>query len=243
MTWQSAAAASSKLWRSIPSSGVRRFTLSERLQDLLGLSGSNGQTLGQDLTRRLLVAIDRWVNWDLSEDVAELEALVAGEPAPCFAPSIVFAHQQQTQFRRFSKLYRQIRAQVSRHLAALNDHAAEAFRGHPDPATIASRMQAMGGVAMSPESPNTRANRRAWAQWRIMTDGRDVYCDWHTKISPTVDRIHFHPGRAGVDEGPVMSHWSGSLGSRALSWSLVSGPCRPSGKRPGPQADEERPCW
>jgi hypothetical protein len=126
------------------------------------------------------------------------------ELAPLAFPGLTFADGLDRQFRRFSRPYPSIRQEVTRHLAALNDHWPAAFQGNPTPDEVARRMRALANVDASPESPNTRANRSARAQRRILLRGREVYCEWHMKLSPTTDRIHFHPGDPMIDRGPIV---------------------------------------
>lgn len=108
-------------------------------------------------------------------------------------PELVFVDGLAQQYRRFSRPYRAIRPDVTKHLAAINDCWRVAFSGFPDPSVISARMHSCGGIDISPESPVTRANRAAWAERRISWRGGDVYCDWHSKITIVADRIHFHP--------------------------------------------------
>lgn len=119
-------------------------------------------------------------------------------------PNLLFASDLPTQLRRFSRPVAQMMPEIVRHLGALNDHAAAVFDGNPDPDTVARRMAALAGVTMSPESPNTRANARAWRQREITYDGRRIRCAWHMKIEPTIDRIHFHPGRPDLGGKPIV---------------------------------------
>jgi len=135
------------------------------------------------------------------EDVSEHQYI---ELTPLAFPRLTFVDGLDRQFRRFSRPYASIRRDVTRHLAALNDHWEEAFHGHPTPDEVARRMRALADVDLSPESPNTRANRRAWSQRQIAVGDRQLHCEWHMKLSPTADRIHFHPGHPGSDQGPII---------------------------------------
>jgi len=125
--------------------------------------------------------------------------------APLAFPYLSFVDGLDRQFRRFSRSYASIRRDVTRHLAALNDHWEVAFHGYPTPNEVAQRMRSLANVDMSPESPNTRANRHAWDQRRIVLGGRELYCEWHMKLSPTADRIHFHLGNPALDKGPIIA--------------------------------------
>ena len=131
--------------------------------------------------------------------------------APLAFPNLTFVDGLDRQFRRFSRPYASIRREVTRHLAALNDHWEAAFEGHPAPSEVSQRMRSLAGVEMSPESPNTKANRHAWQQRRVVLGDRELYCDWHMKLSPTADRIHFHPGQPNIDKGPIIGMFAEHL--------------------------------
>jgi hypothetical protein len=135
------------------------------------------------------------------EDVDERQYM---QLAPLAFPRLTFADALDRQFRRFSRPYASIREDVTRHLAALNDNWETAFDGHPPPNEVAQRMRALANVDISPESPNTKANQRAWNQRRIVLGSRALYCEWHMKLLPTADRIHFHPGNPTIDQGPII---------------------------------------
>ncbi len=120
-------------------------------------------------------------------------------------PDLEYVNGLDQQWRRFSRGYREMRPLVTWHLSALNDYHRQAFNGHPVPNEIAARMSAWsGGVDMSPESPGTRGNARAWRERRIVWQGHVLYCEWHMKISRTIDRIHFHPGIEESGGRPVI---------------------------------------
>jgi hypothetical protein len=135
------------------------------------------------------------------EDVGEEEYVARARLA---FPDLAFADGLQAQWRRFSRAYRDLRPEVTRVLAGLNDHHVEVFRGHPAPMESQKRMSSLAHVDMSPESPNTRANRTAWRTRAITFNGRELYCEWHLKLTKTVDRIHFHPGLPGITKGPIV---------------------------------------
>lgn len=110
-----------------------------------------------------------------------------------------------SQFRKFSINYTQIRPDVVDHLACLNDHFSESFeRNHGQPASVAAEMNARYGINMSPESPNTHKNKKAVAARTVVINGVSIICDWHTKIKPDIDRIHFRPGNPKVANGRII---------------------------------------
>jgi hypothetical protein len=136
------------------------------------------------------------------EDVAGEDYF--GRLARIAFPNLEFVDDLGRQFRRLAGRYRDVRPEVTRHLGALNDHHVAAFAGHPEPWTVSARMGALGGVDMSPESPGTRANHAAWETRRISYKGRELHCEWHLKLTPMTNRIHFHPTVDGLTFGPVV---------------------------------------
>ncbi len=120
-------------------------------------------------------------------------------------PSLYFKPNIHKEFRHFSDGYRSLRPEITRHLAALNDHFRSVLDEHTgEPDQTAREMQARCRVEMSPESPKTKQNRAAWEERKIILDGQDVYCEWHTKLSPDKNRIHFHPGKKTVANGKLV---------------------------------------
>lgn len=78
------------------------------------------------------------------------------------------------------------------HFGYLNDYAQSEYLDSPDQfiAKAASK-----GVTLSPESPQTHKDSKAMDQRTFQIGGNNVLCEWHTKITPTEGRIHFHFGR------------------------------------------------
>ncbi len=98
--------------------------------------------------------------------------------------------RKRTQFAAFDEEYRTIRSKVTRHLAVLNDHAAEIFERRRDPREIQAELGSLG-VEASGESGNTKADARAMRQRKIVFEGGEITLDWHTKLRPHLDRIYF----------------------------------------------------
>ena len=136
------------------------------------------------------------------EDLSEQAYL---DHAPLLFPDLFFKPGLDQEFRRFAGGYQAVRAEVTRHLATLNDHFRRVFdthRGQVDP--IARELQAGYHVNMSGESPNTKGNAAAWKERKISIQGTELYCDLHLKLSPTANRIHFHPGHPKVAGGKII---------------------------------------
>lgn len=83
------------------------------------------------------------------------------------------------------------------HLDWLNDHANEAYARHPKEDFAA---HAAGfSVDISPESPQTHRNKAAVRERTISINGKEAFCEWHSKIEKTKGRIHFVPNNQARD--------------------------------------------
>lgn len=133
-------------------------------------------------------------------------------------PGIAFAPGLSAQFSRFKTRYKDVRPEVTRHLAVLNDHFQEVFRqADHEPDKTQKILNGSHHVDASREGPKTRKNSKAMRERDVpvdhvfvagrkvpVTTGRPVRCEWHTKIKPDTDRIHFHPGDRDVAEGRLL---------------------------------------
>jgi hypothetical protein len=102
-------------------------------------------------------------------------------PDLCFADSLDFA--------KFDGGY-SLRDAVVKHLSALNDKFSECYvseRGNS--AEISVRI----GIDVSIEG-ETRSSERLMAMRDVVYEGRTYRCEWHSKIEPHRNRIHFNPG-------------------------------------------------
>jgi hypothetical protein len=116
-------------------------------------------------------------------------------------PKLIF-HPDLT-FRRFQGSYQRLRDHVVQHLGELNDHFLEEYRT----ASAAGRVsdieayfssRGVGGV--SRESVKTHRNVRAMRLREVEFNENRVLCEWHTKLRPETDRIHFAFGDALEDK-------------------------------------------
>ncbi|MEO9528237.1 hypothetical protein [Roseibium sp.] len=48
------------------------------------------------------------------------------------------------------------------------------------------------GVTAAPENPNVRTHRASREARETFISGRTLYCEWHVKLQPHQNRIHFH---------------------------------------------------
>jgi hypothetical protein len=102
-------------------------------------------------------------------------------------------------FGRFTGAYRDLRPRVVTILAALCDQFTEEYhRCQGIPRNIQAAMGRYG-VELSPESPNTRGSERLMRQRRKDYAGHHFICEWHAKIEPHRNRIHFATPAPEID--------------------------------------------
>lgn len=137
-------------------------------------------------------------------EVENLDADAYMENAAHAFPDIAFVPGLASQFSRFTGKYRDVRPKVTLHLATLNDHFQRLFKENGYKPHETQGALGAHGIDASPESPKTRANSDAMKKRKVKVDtvrvekrdlivGEIVTCEWHTKIEPTTNRIHFHP--------------------------------------------------
>ena len=100
-------------------------------------------------------------------------------------PRLVFA--EGINFRNFRGAYRTLRPNVVFHLGRINDSFLEVYiaeNGMPN--EISSRL----GIEVSIEG-NTRDSARLMRHRDVEFDGQVYRCEWHSKIEPNRNRIHF----------------------------------------------------
>jgi hypothetical protein len=141
-------------------------------------------------------------------DAPELEALQPDDymrHAPLAFPDLRFAEGLASQCNRFSRSFDDVRPALTRHLAALNDEFQRIMQDHHGlPAEVQAAFRARTGVDASPESANTKADAKAWAERRIVHEGSATWCEWHTKLEPHRDRVYFHPGNPQLAGGRIL---------------------------------------
>jgi hypothetical protein len=172
------------------------------LQSVLpGLSGNgtisvNGQTVGGyflTTDKQLLNAYRQFV---VDGTTSEEEFFEIQEEA---FPALIF-HDTVT-FKRLSKGYPALIAQVVDHLSFLNDEFV--VLGKAEKWDIAA-MTAKARVNFSEESGKTRNTERLIKHRRVLFGARKIECTLHTKITHKIDRIHFHAPHDDVAPGKVI---------------------------------------
>ena len=101
-------------------------------------------------------------------------------------PRLVFA--AGLSFRNFQGTYRTLRPQVVHHLGRINDEFAEAYA---EERGMSNEISGRLGIDVSIEG-NTRGSQRLMRQRDVEFCGRVYRCEWHSKIEPHRNRIHFH---------------------------------------------------
>lgn len=91
------------------------------------------------------------------------------------------------------------------HLGVLNDFAASVWGEDSSTEGRQARLAARG-VTSSPESPQTHRNRRAMRMRDFSFKTGIVRCEWHTKLRPDVNRIHFAVDGDCVMIGAILNH-------------------------------------
>lgn len=131
-------------------------------------------------------------------------------------PDIAFVPGLEPQLRQFKLNHQGAREDVTKHLAAINDHFQRLFKQNKgDQKLTMKQFAALSGVDATPESPKTHGNKKAMRERDVDVDvvlaggreiavGQTVACEWHTKIKWNTGRIHFNPGQDGVAEGKLV---------------------------------------
>lgn len=95
-------------------------------------------------------------------------------------------------FRRFEGAYRDLRRLIVSHLSVLNDDFLRAYRAANGIARdVEATLASIGCPGISPESPNTHKKERVMRMRDVEYRGSAIRCEWHTKIEPHRNRIHF----------------------------------------------------
>ncbi|MFJ4109259.1 hypothetical protein [Oerskovia enterophila] len=120
-------------------------------------------------------------------------------------PNLVFSEGFFGQFGRLQGDRRENRLKVFAHLEVLSDYGtliwAQWTQAHERIAAMGSR-----GVTCSPESSGTRSQSGKMDQRRVFFGDREVLCEWHTKLEPNRNRIHFSIENGAVFVGRMVGH-------------------------------------
>ncbi|MGH8901264.1 MAG: hypothetical protein ACRDYA_06175 [Egibacteraceae bacterium] len=130
-----------------------------------------------------------------AENVPEGEFFVLATDA---FPMLVFA--EKLNFSSFKGTYRHVRDDVVTALAAINDHFSLLLEEHAGQPDLVERGLGRLGCNASRESQNTRSSSRLMGKRDVHYQGQKVRCEWHAKLAPQHNRIHF----ALLDDGRVL---------------------------------------
>lgn len=104
-------------------------------------------------------------------------------------PQLLFA--ESLRFQHFDGAYAEVLPWLVKLLGLLSDHfAATLLSCSGDQKKVQARFKALG-VDISPESPNTKKNAKAWQQRLVVHDDEQYRCEWHGKRLWDRDRVHF----------------------------------------------------
>ncbi|MBX5273310.1 hypothetical protein HJB99_32520 [Rhizobium sp. NLR17b] len=104
--------------------------------------------------------------------------------------------------------YLALRQRVKRALEVLNDWGSWVFTSPPpalapgetppldtntSPSNRVIELRFAGfGITAAPENPDVRGHRASREARETLVSGRTLYCEWHVKLQPHQNRIHFH---------------------------------------------------
>jgi hypothetical protein len=133
--------------------------------------------------------------------VADVEAI-----APLAFPRLRFSTRTWGHVDKFEGAFRDLRPTLIGHLSGLNDHAPEIWREAKVASEISALLAGRARITCSLESPNTHKNKGAMSQRTIDFEGKSVVCEWHTKLEPHRNRIHFAVEEDQVFVGLFVAH-------------------------------------
>lgn len=102
-----------------------------------------------------------------------------------------YFHDDAKNFNKLGLPEVQYRDTVLSHLNYFNDYAQNDFTQGAETFQVLARNKK---VDLSPESVNTQKAKRKMNSRYISVNKTNVLCDWHSKITRTSGRIHFHYG-------------------------------------------------
>ena len=100
-----------------------------------------------------------------------------------------FALEVSSQIGRFRQRYEAIRDDIIKHLSVINDEFVSMLVEGATLPDICKRVK----IDISPESPKTHGNASAMKEREVEFEGKKIVCEFHSKLTPTHDRIHFSP--------------------------------------------------
>ncbi len=120
-------------------------------------------------------------------------------------PNLVFADGAWLNIRRLRGSDDENRRDIVLHLGVLNDYAPKIWQTYTQ---TNERQDALSvcGVTASIESVRTRGSERYMRHRDFPFRKRTVRCEWHTKLKPLTNRIHFRVEGEMVLVGTITDH-------------------------------------
>jgi hypothetical protein len=120
-------------------------------------------------------------------------------------PNLYFHSDLERQIANFSTKYQDgLRSMLVEALIALNDQLFSLLIAHTDLREVAKQFRGITAFEISPESPNTHRNANAMRERDVVFGTERIRCEWHLKLRPDRDRIHFYFGRTKVAPGKIL---------------------------------------
>ncbi|MER5820986.1 hypothetical protein [Streptomyces mirabilis] len=124
-------------------------------------------------------------------------------------PLLLFA--DSLRLHHFKGTYADVLPWLVQLLGALNDHFIRTLADcGGDQKQVIRRFGALG-LDISPESPNTKKNVKAWEQRKVHYDGGTYRCEWHGKRLWDRDRVHFSLPIPAYDDRILVGIFVGHL--------------------------------
>ncbi len=121
-------------------------------------------------------------------------------------PDLTFAEKIWSQATRFEGRWVDIRGQLIHCLGGINDGASPIFSLFPQNADRIAHLSGDHGVDCSPDSPRTHKNAAAMKERQVVFEGRKISCEWHAKLEPHRNRVHFAVDGESVFVGIFAAH-------------------------------------
>jgi hypothetical protein len=137
-----------------------------------------------------------WRTLAVAEDLGEGSLLRIADRA---FPDLLFA--ETLNCKKFAGGYMAVKATLVEHLAALSDGWTRAYTaetGNSD--AISMRL----GIKVSRDSHSTRASPELMRLRDVEYGGATYRCEWHSKLQPHQNRIHFHPATDDALASPLI---------------------------------------
>ncbi|GAA2160186.1 hypothetical protein FHX52_3023 [Humibacillus xanthopallidus] len=114
-----------------------------------------------------------------------------GKKAQYAFPTTVFAPAVWSQVGRFEGAWNEVRERLIGVLGGLDDGMVQTFEEVVHNHERISRMSSHYGVDCSPESSQTHRNAAAMRERKAQFADRIRDCEWHAKLEPHRNRVHF----------------------------------------------------